>query len=119
MSIDPEIQGLAAAAGRTEGAGTDAAGRTEIDPTAGAAFRALLERIEESARALGERSDSVEDPKQLGEAVTRARESVREAVDAGNELLEAYRAAQLAADETGDQRPEPTEDPQADRRPRR
>ena len=119
MTIDPEIQKLAAAASKTGESGAEQAKRTEIDPAAGAAFRALLERIEENARALGERSDSVEDPKQLGEAVSSARESVREALDAGNELLEAYRAAQLAGSGPGTDGTEPTEDPQADRRPRR
>lgn len=64
---------------------------------AGAAFRALLERLEQSARELDEASDKIEDPRELGEAVQNARASVEEAVIAGGDLLEAYRAAQARA----------------------
>lgn len=61
---------------------------------AGAAFRALLERLERSAMDLSAASDSIDDPRQLGEAVKTARTSVEEALLAGGDLLEAYRAAQ-------------------------
>lgn len=64
---------------------------------AGAAFRALLERLEKSARDLDAASESIEDPRQLGKAVMDARATVEEAVLAGSGLLEAYRAAQARA----------------------
>jgi hypothetical protein len=91
MSLDPKIHGLGAlqSAGETKAA--------EQDPKAGAAFRALLERLEEKTRALGEASESLDDPRRLGEAVMNARASVEEAVLLGTDLLEAYRAAQQRA----------------------
>lgn len=64
---------------------------------AGAAFRALLERLERSARDLDAASESIDDPRQLGQAVMSARASVEEAVMAGSDLLEAYRAAKARA----------------------
>ena len=78
----------------TPDGGTSAAKATAHVEGAGAAFRALLERLERSAMDLNVASDSIDDPRQLGEAVKTARVSVEEALLAGDDLLEAYRAAQ-------------------------
>lgn len=63
----------------------------------GAAFRALLERLEQTAQDLDAASEAIDDPRQLGQVVESARKSVEEAVMAGSDLLEAYRAAQARA----------------------
>lgn len=70
------------------------------DPQAGAAFKALLDRLEEETRRLAAASDEVSSARDLAGAVDRARESVEEAVQLGDELLEAYRAARQQS-ETG------------------
>ena len=62
--------------------------------SAGAAFRALLERLEKTAKDLDAASEAIDNPRQLGEVVETARVSVEEALLAGSDLLEAYRAAQ-------------------------
>ena len=91
MSIDPDIQGVKPVGAAP--AKADAAATAE----GGVLFRALMEKIEENARALDEASASLEGPRQLGEAVSSARESVEQAVLLGSDLLEAYRAAQQRA----------------------
>ena len=63
----------------------------------GAAFKALLGRLEENAAALHRASESIDDPKQLGAVVENARVSVEEALTLGSDLLEAFRAAQQRA----------------------
>ncbi|MEM9800492.1 MAG: hypothetical protein AAGA20_09200 [Planctomycetota bacterium] len=96
MSLDPRVQGP----GEPQLAGTQGAGQSQpasADPAAGAAFRALLERLEAKSRALGEASESVDDPHRLAAAVEDARTSVADAVSLGSDLLEAYRAAQQRA----------------------
>lgn len=92
MSIDPRINGV----GEPQPLGESTAAKQQ-DPKAGAAFRALLERLEEKTRALGQASEALDDPRQLGEAVQSARDSVEQAVLLGSDLLEAYRAAQQRA----------------------
>ena len=87
MSIDPRIQSSAEAT--VEGA----ARAQQSDAKAGAAFRAVLERLEEKTRALGEASENLDDPSRLGDAVLSARASVEEAVSLGTDLIEAYRAS--------------------------
>lgn len=70
------------------------------DAKAGAAFKALLERLEEGTRRLAKASDGVHGARDLAGAVDLARESIEEAMQLGDELLEAYRAARQRA-ETG------------------
>ena len=91
MSIDPLIQGPGEARSTGEPRAVD------NDPKAGAAFRALLERLEEKSRELGEASETLDDPRRLGDAVKHARASVEQAVLLGSDLLEAYRASQQRA----------------------
>jgi len=67
------------------------------DLKAGAAFKALLERLEDETRRLTEASDGVNGARDLAGAVDVARESVAEAMQLGDELLEAYRAARQGA----------------------
>jgi len=57
----------------------------------GAAFRALLERLEQRAGALEERSRSELGPGDLPTAVDEARASLQEALRLSSELLEAWR----------------------------
>lgn len=59
----------------------------------GAAFRALLEKMEQSAHQLRRASESLDSPAQLGPAVESARHSVEQALTLGSDLLEAFRAA--------------------------
>ena len=61
MSIDPTTQSRAGAP--AEGAPS----APNNDAKAGAAFRAILERLEEKTRALGEASENLDDPSRLGE----------------------------------------------------
>ncbi|MEM8711266.1 MAG: hypothetical protein AAGG01_09965 [Planctomycetota bacterium] len=95
----PNQQGAAPVGGQLQNvAETRGASADPVQAAAaGAAFRALLERLEQSARDLDEASNRIEDPRELGEAVQNARASVEEAVLAGGDLLEAYRAAQARA----------------------
>ena len=85
----------------------EAAGQTSAqkaaDPQAGAAFKALLERLEEETRRLTAASDAVTGAKDLSGAVDRAGESIDQAVQLGDELLEAYRAARQNNEDQGDQ----------------
>ncbi|MEL6430143.1 MAG: hypothetical protein AAFZ87_20995 [Planctomycetota bacterium] len=91
MGIEPQnVQRAQGAAPSTESQRSDARA-SKVD---GAAFRAILERMEESARAIARTSEDVEDPRDLGAAVGRAREALDEALSLGGDLLEAYRAAQ-------------------------
>ncbi|MEM9382349.1 MAG: hypothetical protein AAGB93_20520 [Planctomycetota bacterium] len=95
MSIDPKVNGVGA--GQSPSGDTGRIGAADNDPKAGAAFRALLERLEEKSRALESATDSLDDARHLGDAVQSARASVEEAVLLGGDLLEAYRAAQQRA----------------------
>ena len=97
MSIDPKTQGLTGPQGLGGPQQQGDAKAAQHDPKAGAAFRALLERLEAKTRALGEASETLDDPRALGDAVESARASVEEAVLLGSDLLEAYRAAQQRA----------------------
>jgi hypothetical protein len=60
------------------------------------AFEALLERLTARAAELEDRSHSLESPAQLPEAVDAARASLEDALTLGEQLLEAYRAAEQA-----------------------
>jgi len=60
-------------------------------PAGGAAFHALLERLETQARELEAQSQSIASPKDLTGAVDRAHASLQDALSLGDRLLEAYR----------------------------
>lgn len=70
------------------------------DPKAAAAFKALLEKLEEGTRRLSQASDEVDGARDLAGAVGVAGESIQTAIQLGDEILEAYRAARQR-DETG------------------
>lgn len=67
----------------------------EESGASGAAFRVLLERLEERARELSEQSLEVADASGLAGAVDTARASLADAMTLGERLLEAYREARL------------------------
>lgn len=93
MAMDPNTRGIGAA--RPTGEATQ---QTQSRPAVdGAAFRALLERMEAGARDLERASEEVEDPAALGAAVASARATVEEALSAGGDLLEAVRAMKARA----------------------
>ncbi len=60
---------------------------------AGPAFRALLEQLEHGAQGLTRASEGLEKPEQLAGAVDRARATLDDALSLGDQLLEAFRAA--------------------------
>lgn len=97
--IDPLLNGAKPLQGAS-GVGLNKAADGPADAKAGAAFKALLERLEEETRRLARVSDGVNEARDLAGAVDVARESVEEAMQLGDELLEAYRAARQRA-ETG------------------
>ncbi len=70
----------------------------------GAAFRALLDDLQEKAQKLREDGKAVEGPAELAGAVETARESIVGALSLSDQLLEAYRAAQQQdqADDAGE-----------------
>jgi hypothetical protein len=74
---------------------TDAA-RAPESGRAGPAFEALLERLEARAAELEERSRAITTPAELPGALDSARVSLEEALQLGQELLEAYHAARRA-----------------------
>jgi hypothetical protein len=59
----------------------------------GAAFHALLEKLESNARELELQSRSIQNPKELTGAVDRAHASLQDVLTLGDQLLEAYREA--------------------------
>jgi hypothetical protein len=59
----------------------------------GAAFHALLEKLESNARELELQSRSIQNPKELTGAVDRAHASLQDVLTLGDRLLEAYREA--------------------------
>lgn len=65
-------------------------------PGTGVAFRALLERLESSAREIEAESRAVSGPRELSGAVGRARASLEDAAQLGAQLLEAYQQARQA-----------------------
>lgn len=98
MSIDPRIHSDAGAGARAAGSGSRENGPQGPESAeSGAAFRALLERLEQNAEALDRATAELNDPAGLGQAVENARVSVEEALALGSDLLEAFRAAQQQA----------------------
>jgi len=63
----------------------------------GAAFRAVLERLESAAQDLSRRSESLEDAKDLSGAVQDAASSLGDALALRDSVLDAYRSAQQTA----------------------
>jgi hypothetical protein len=95
--MDPRVNGAKPLQGPTGAApGKPADGPRDV--RAGAAFKALLERLEEETRRIARASDGVTGAQDLAGAVDAARESVQEAMQLGDELLEAYRAARQRAE---------------------
>jgi len=62
-------------------------------PEAGPAFRALLEQLKSGAQDLTRASEALEKPEELAGAVDRARATLDDALSLGDQLLEAFRAA--------------------------
>lgn len=64
---------------------------TASDATGGAAFKALLDRLQAQARELQGASESQLEAQDLAGAVDRAHNSLRDALSLSDQLLEAYR----------------------------
>jgi len=62
-------------------------------------FEALLEKLQNHAHVLGEKSRQVSDPEHLSGAVEAAKASLEDAVSLGDRLLEAYREARQQTSE--------------------
>jgi len=60
----------------------------------GAAFRGLLDELQEKTRQLKVEGEGLSQPSELASAVDRARASLDDAFSLSGKLLEAYRAAQ-------------------------
>ena len=80
--------------------GQPSARKPSTEESAGVEFRAMLERLENRASDLAEKTEQVEGPDELGRAVDSARESLEEALSLKDQLLEAYRQAERQ-DEAG------------------
>ena len=80
-----------AAIGRSAPASSTKAAANGASPAGGAAFQALLEKLETQARELEAQSQQIESPKDLTGAVDRAHASLQDALTLGDRLLEAYR----------------------------
>ena len=79
--------------------GVGAAGRSAraASSSDGAAFRALLDQLEDRAGALAEKSRGALDPGELSEVVDEAHASLQDALQLSSELLEAWRQARHQA----------------------
>jgi len=104
--MDPNIQ-LNAAAGTsgvpTPGASASSkAQSTGTQSSGGPAFQALLEKLEGHARDLRSASENLKDPGGLAGAVDRSRASIADALSLHDQLLEAYRAANMNPDSTSE-----------------
>lgn len=93
MTQDPSIRPDVA---RVAGATPDKAAAPKRSD--GAAFKVLLERLEQQTQKLREDGTSLADPSELAGAVDRAKHSIDDAVSLSEELLEAYRAARHQAE---------------------
>jgi len=63
------------------------------EPKGGAAFQALLEKLQQQAHNLQRESETVARPDELSGAVDRAHSSLQDALSLSDRLLEAYREA--------------------------
>jgi flagellar hook-basal body complex protein FliE len=88
------------AAGRVTPAGGKTTGNSAGAAASGAAFQALLERLESNAKELEVQSRSIENQKDLTGAVDRAHASLQDVLSLGDRLVEAYREA-LARNQAG------------------
>jgi hypothetical protein len=66
--------------------------------TNGAAFQALIEKLEAQARDIQAESATVSGPNELAQAVDHAHASLQDALSLSERLLEAYRASMHAPD---------------------
>ena len=71
--------------------------RPSENSSEGVAFKALLEKLDEQARALEETSQKVDDAANLAGAVEGAKASLEDALSLGEELLESFRQSQHQA----------------------
>lgn len=79
--------------------------RAQSDPANGAAFQALLDRLQAQARDLRGAGEADMDAVDLAGAVDRAHNSLRDALSLSDQLLEAYRESvqsTRAGEPTGD-----------------
>ena len=72
--------------------------KVAANPQGGPAFQALLARLQTKASDLHSSSGSVDDSEQLRGAVEQARTTLVEALSLGDQVLEAFRGTQLAAE---------------------
>jgi hypothetical protein len=93
MTQDPSLSGVGPVRGPTP-----AEGNRQTRSTGGAAFRALLDELQEKTRQLKEDGAALSEPAELAGAVDRARASIDDALSLSDQLLEAYRAAQQRTD---------------------
>ncbi len=93
MTTDPTLRGVGPIAGSTNPAES-----RQTRGTDGAAFRALLDRLQEKTRQLKEDGAALSEPAELAGAVDRARASIDDALSLSDQLLEAYRAVQQRTD---------------------
>lgn len=70
----------------------------EARQTDGAAFRALLDQLQEKTRQIRQDGEELSEPAELAGAVDRARASIDDALSLSDQLLEAYRAAQSVSE---------------------
>ena len=90
---DPLSSGAIRPDASAPAAGARPAAAPAAPSESGAAFRALLERLEEHTRELEEKSQTLEDASGLAGAVDTARASLEDAVSLSDQLLEAFREA--------------------------
>ena len=93
MSDFQSPDAISASRGVSPVGGSSEVRRTAGTPEDGAAFRALLERLETQARDLSRESSEAIGPDDLAGAVENARNALEDALSLGDQLLEAYRAA--------------------------
>ncbi len=90
------IQRPGAASAASVGAANSKAKPAEGQQSAGPAFQALLEKLQQQARSLQQESETVAKPDELSGAVDRAHDSLKDALSLSDSLLEAYREAQIS-----------------------
>lgn len=95
----PGSGGLGSVSGPGSSQGTQGTGAA--DSAQGAAFKALLEKLEGQARDLALASEQVDGPVELAGAVDNAKNSLEDALSLSDQLLEAYRASRHEGDAPG------------------
>ncbi len=93
-SMSGSMSGSIGQVGRAQPGGKTAGAKPN-----GPAFEVLLERLTTRAAELEEKSKTLSEPADLPGAVDAARSSLEDALALGEELMEAYRAAQQHAPE--------------------